>query len=124
MIISNFFSVTGLGFISYLFIAEKYCIVYMYPIVCIHSSEISTITLLLRLGCCIFGHDCRSVFYIFLFSLDLCPCMGFLGPKILLCYFSNEPPYCSPYWMNLCTLRSTAQEGFLVSTPSPAFTHF
>ena len=30
----------------------------------------------------------------FLFSLDLYPGVGFLGPKVLLCYFSNETPYC------------------------------
>lgn len=40
------------------------------------------------------GQDCRGVLC-FLFSLDLCPSMGFLGPKVLLCYFSNDPPYCS-----------------------------
>ena len=30
---STFFSVTGLGIVSYFFMVEKYSIVYMYPIV-------------------------------------------------------------------------------------------
>lgn len=31
IIISTFFSVTGLGIVSYFFVVEKYSIVYMYP---------------------------------------------------------------------------------------------
>ena len=33
----------------------------------------------------------------FRFCLDLFPGIGLLGPKVLLCYFSNEHPYSSPY---------------------------
>ena len=81
------FSVTALGIISYLFIAEKYCIVYRYPIICIHSSEISTISLLPRLGCCIFGlwlQECPLHFFIF-------SGFRFLGPKSTSMLFFKWP---------------------------------
>ena len=38
MIISTFSPVAGLGIISSFFMVEKYCIVYMYPTVCINST--------------------------------------------------------------------------------------
>ena len=38
MIISTFFPVAMLGLISYFFKVENYCTVFMYPIVCVHSS--------------------------------------------------------------------------------------
>ena len=44
MIVSSFFPVALLGIISYFFMVEKYCIVYMHPIVCIHSSVLVQLT--------------------------------------------------------------------------------
>jgi len=38
MIISIFSPAAGFGIISYFFMVEKYCIVYMYPVVCINST--------------------------------------------------------------------------------------
>ena len=38
MITSSFFPLTGNGIISSFFMSEQYCIVYIYPIFCIHSS--------------------------------------------------------------------------------------
>ena len=54
MIIPTLFPVAGLGIISYFLITEKYCIVYLCPILCFHSSVISTFSFLPRLDYCTF----------------------------------------------------------------------
>ena len=61
MIIATLFLVAGLSIISYFLIVEKYCIVYMCPIFCVHSSVISTFSLLPRLDYyTLLGRDCRG----------------------------------------------------------------
>ena len=47
----------------------------------------------------------------FRFCLDLFPGIGLLGPKVLLCYFSNEHPYSSPYW-TYYVIEKNAAGGF------------
>ena len=90
----------------------------VYPIF-VYSSVLLQLAcfLVLASGTEIKGYPCPLIFR---FSLDLFLGIGLLGPKVLLYYFSNEPAYCSPYWMYLCTLWRTVQESFLVCTPSPA----
>ena len=50
MIISTFFPVVRLGIISCFLMFEWYCTVFMYSIICVHSSVISTVSLLPWLG--------------------------------------------------------------------------
>ena len=99
-------------------IAAEYYILYRYPIFCIHSSAFLQLAcfLVLASGTEIEGYPCLLNFR---FALDFFLGIGLLGPKVLLCYFSNEPLYCSSCCMYLCALGRTVQEGSLVSTSSP-----
>ena len=98
---------------------------------CIHSSGISSISLLPRLGCCtLWGQDCRGSclknfkkfkkLKFFYFLQIYAQTWDWLSAEILLLFF-KWTSMCSPYWMNLCTLQSMVQEGSLVFIPPLAF---
>ena len=75
MIISSFFPVTGSGIISSLYRSEWRCIVYTYPIFCLHPS------VLVHVSCLVIAPSASMIIgrgYLFklLFSLDLCLGMG------------------------------------------------
>ena len=90
---------------------------------CIHSSVISSISLLPRLGYCPLW-SCDSwgsfIFKFFYFLQIYAQTWDWLSAEILLLFF-KWTSMCSPYWMNLHTLWSTVQGGSLVSTLSLAF---
>ena len=55
------------------------------------------LTVAITVGPRLQGYPCLSDFGI---TPDVCPGMGLLGPKVVLCYFLNEPSYVLP---TVCT---------------------
>ena len=98
----------------------------IYTLSCIHLSVISSVSLLPRCGYCTSwswdswgSHTLKNFF-----SSIFMPRCGIAGSSSTSVIFFKWTSMCSPYWMNLCTLQSTVQDGSLVSALSLAFILF
>ena len=108
---------------SFFFMAEQHSIVYIYHTFFIHSSvdgQLGCFHILAIVNSVAMNIGMHVSFPIRVFCRYM-PRHGIARSYDNSIQFFKEPPYCFAQWMHQFTFPPTVQEGFLFSTPSPAF---
>ena len=89
----------------------------LYPFICPWASRLSQCP-----GCCeICSEHCGACIVLSSVFLKHLPGSRTAGPYISSGLVFEGAPHCPPYWLRQCIFQPTAEEGSLLSTPSPAF---